>query len=35
MKKLFSKMASKKGIYYLLLVAALGSILGANVKWSP
>jgi adenine/guanine phosphoribosyltransferase-like PRPP-binding protein len=31
--KLMAKAFSRKGVYYLLTIAALGLILGASFKW--
>ena len=31
--RLFGKIVGKRGIYYLLTIAALGLILGAGAKW--
>jgi len=31
--KLFGKVIGKRGIYYLLMIAALGLLLGAGAKW--
>ena len=31
--KLFGKVLGKRGIYYLLMITALGLILGAGWKW--
>jgi len=31
--KVFGKLFGKKGIYYLLMIGALGLILGAGAKW--
>ena len=31
----FRKLAGHKGIYYLLMIATLGLLLGAGAKWSP
>jgi len=33
MKKTVQKLLRSKGVYYLLMIAALGLALGANVKW--
>ena len=33
MKKITKKLLGSKGLYYLLMIAALGLALGANVKW--
>ena len=35
MKKAFAKLFGGKGVYYLLTLAAVGLLLGANVKWHP
>jgi hypothetical protein len=35
MKTLFAKLVSGKGMYYLLLIAMLGLLLAAEMKWSP
>ena len=35
MKKLAKKLLASKGMYYLLMIAALGLALGANWKWHP
>lgn len=35
MKKLAKKLLASKGMYYLLMIAALGLALGAGVKWHP
>lgn len=31
--KFFGKAIGKRGIYYLLTIAALGLVLGASMKW--
>ena len=31
--KFFGKVIAKRGIYYLLMIGALGLILGAGAKW--
>ena len=31
--KVFGKLIDRKGIYYLLTIAALGLVLGAGMKW--
>ena len=31
--KLFGKVIGRRGIYYLLMIGALGLILGAGAKW--
>jgi hypothetical protein len=33
LNKVFSKLAGKKGVYYLMMLLALGVVLGAGVKW--
>jgi hypothetical protein len=33
LNKVFAKFVGKKGIYYLMMVLALGLVLGAGVKW--
>ena len=35
MKTLFAKLVSHKGVYYLFLIAMLGLLLAADMKWSP
>jgi len=35
MKRIVQKFVGSKGLYYLLMIAALGLALGANVKWHP
>ena len=35
MKKIVQKFVGSKGLYYLLMIAALGLALGASVKWHP
>jgi len=35
MKKITKKLLSSKGMYYLLMIAALGLALGASWKWHP
>jgi len=35
LNKVFGKLLGKKGLYYLLTIAALGLILGAGAKWHP
>ncbi len=31
--KVFGKLLGKKGIYYLMMIGALGIVLGAGFKW--
>ena len=33
MKKIVQKLLQSRGLYYLLMIAALGLALGANWKW--
>jgi len=33
--RFFGKLVGNKGIYYLLMIAVLGLLLGASYKWSP
>ena len=35
MKKIVGKIVRSRGLYYLLMIAALGLALGAGVKWHP
>jgi len=35
MKKIVQKITRSRGLYYLLMIAALGLTLGASVKWHP
>ena len=35
MKKIVQKIARSRGLYYLLMIAALGLALGASWKWHP
>ena len=35
LNKFFGKLLGKKGVYYLLMIAALGLILSAGQKWHP
>jgi hypothetical protein len=35
LNKIFGKLLGKKGVYYLLTIAALGLTLGAGWKWHP
>jgi len=35
MKKIVQKALRSKGLYYLLMIVALGLALGAGVKWHP
>ena len=35
MKKIVQKLLRSRGLYYLLMIAALGLALGASVKWHP
>ena len=35
MRRLLSRLRNGRGMYYLLTVAAVGLLLGANVKWHP
>ena len=35
MRKLIAGLRNGKGVYYLLTLAAVGLLLGANVKWHP
>jgi len=35
MNKFFKMVLGNKGIYYLLMIAALGLLLGAGFKWHP
>ena len=35
MKKTVQKLLRSKGVYYLLMIAALGLALGASWKWHP
>ena len=35
MKKALKKLVTGKGLYYLLAIGILGTLLGANIKWSP
>ncbi len=33
--KIVARVFNNKGIYYLLMIASLGLLLGASVKWHP
>jgi len=33
--RFFGKLVGNKGIYYLLMIAVLGLLLGASYKWHP
>jgi len=33
--RFFGRLVVNKGIYYLLMIALLGLLLGAGYKWSP
>ncbi len=33
LSKVFAKFVGKKGVYYLMMLLALGVVLGAGVKW--
>ncbi|MCK4394905.1 hypothetical protein KAX17_18555 [Candidatus Bipolaricaulota bacterium] len=33
--RFFGKLVGNKGIYYLLMIAVLGLLLGAGYKWHP
>jgi len=33
--RFFGRLVANKGIYYLLMIAVLGLLLGAGYKWSP
>ncbi len=33
LNKVFAKFVGKKGVYYLMMLLALGVVLGAGVKW--
>ncbi len=33
LNKVFGKLLGKKGLYYLLMIVALGLVLGAGAKW--
>ncbi len=35
MNKFFKIVLDNKGIYYLMMIAALGLLLGAGFKWHP
>ena len=35
LSRICEKLLGKKGLYYLMMIVALGLVLGANVKWSP
>ena len=35
LEKVFGKLLGQKGFYYLLMIATLGLVLGAGVKWHP
>jgi len=33
LNKVFGKLLGKKGVYYLMMIVALGLVLGAGFKW--
>jgi len=35
LNKVFGKFLAKKGVYYLMMIVALGLVLGAGWKWHP